>query len=75
MIIQMNITTEMRQRLAFAETLSVDISAHPEIAELKADLVAAHAHIEHLHGLVKKYNLTRKIAEVVSAWEESQCQL
>ncbi len=46
-----------------------------ELAELKADLVAAHAHIEHLHGLVKKYNLTRKITEVVSAWEESQCQL
>ena len=42
--------------------------------ELLADLFAAHAHIEHLHGLVKKYNL-RKITEVVSAWEDSQCQL
>ncbi|MGI2149366.1 hypothetical protein ACRN97_12245 [Shewanella baltica] len=74
MILTIPINPEMRIRLAHAEAIKLDISGHPELAELKADLVAAHAHIEHLHGLVKKYNL-RKITEVVSAWEDSQCQL
>ncbi|MCS6102340.1 hypothetical protein [Shewanella baltica] len=75
MILTIPINPEMRIRLAYAEAIKLDISGHPELAELEADLVAAHAHIEHLHGLIKKYNLTRKITEVVSAWEESQCQL
>ena len=73
MILTIPINPEMRIRLAYAEAIKIDVCGHPELAELKADLVAAHAHIEHLHGLVKKYNLTRKITEVVSAWEESQC--
>lgn len=73
MIYQVIVTPELRQRLAFAETFSIDVTEMPEVRELQASAAAAHAHIQHLHELIKKYNLTVKITEVVKAWEDYQC--
>lgn len=73
MIYQIKVTQELRIRLAHAENIEIDLSQAPEVQELKASAAEAHLHIEHLHKLIKQYNLTRKITEVVKAWEDSQC--
>ncbi|MFB2670652.1 hypothetical protein ACE02U_17915 [Shewanella xiamenensis] len=46
-----------------------------EINELRADLVAAHAHIGHLHGLIfgATCPLPLGLMEAVLSWEDCQC--
>jgi hypothetical protein len=89
MILTIPINPEMRIRLAYAEAIKLDISGHPELAELEADLVAAHAHIELLHKLMNDANQKLPFCNafkahrtplctawaVVMNWEDSQCQL
>lgn len=87
MILTIPINPEMRIRLAHAEAIKLDISGHPDLAELKADLVAAHAHIELLHSelqqlfsmgsgaIIPRAKIQLKLSLIVDSWEESQCQL
>lgn len=75
MILTFPINPEMRIRLAHVEAIKLDISGHPDLAELKADLVAAHAHIEHLHSIISNSvdPLPLGLVCTVMNWEKSQC--
>lgn len=46
-----------------------------ELAELKADLVAAHAHIQHLHGMILGTDNPSPLGLLCAVinWEDDQC--
>lgn len=83
----LTMTPRLRAICAHAETLEIDAPSHEEFQALKADLVAAHAHIELLHKLIGQATretpvyLTnpsykgalRELTLVAADWEESQC--
>lgn len=67
MILTIPINPEMRISIAHAEAIKLDISGHPELAELKADLFAAHAHIDALHSALFEMLGMLKLATVQSS--------
>lgn len=50
---QMIVTNELRQRLAFAQTISIDLTEAPEIRELQASAAESNLHIDSLHAALK----------------------
>ena len=72
MIYQLPLTPEVRQRLVFAETISIDLSRAPEVKEVLASAAEAHLHIELLHSVIKSGDL-RVATKLMADWEASQC--
>ena len=51
---QIKVTPELRVRLAFAETIEVDLSDASEVRELQASAAESNLHIDTLHAAIKE---------------------
>ena len=74
-MITITMTPTLRAICAHANTLEIDAPSDEEFNELKADLFAAHAHIQHLHYMILGSDNPSPLGLLCAVinWEDDQC--